>query len=131
MPDLTLQIASPERILVNELVSEVELPGKDGYFGVLPGAAPMISELAPGVLTYANGVGAHHIAVLGGFAEVIGDKVIVLAADAQRQDEINTEQARADLQRAHELMNHPSNIDPAQALADCLRAQALMDAATR
>jgi F-type H+-transporting ATPase subunit epsilon len=130
MPELMLEIATPERSLLKEPVSEVQIPGKDGYFGVLPGAAALISELKPGVLTYTNASGAHHIAVLGGFAEVIGDRVMVLADDAKKQDEISTEQARKDLEKAHEIMNRPSDIDPAQALEDSLRAQALIDAAS-
>jgi F-type H+-transporting ATPase subunit epsilon len=131
MPDLSLEVATPEKLLVNERVSEVTIPGKDGYFGVLPGAAPLISELTHGVLTYVNQSGPHHIALLAGFAEVLDDKVKILADDARVKADINLEQARADLQKANELLNRPSEIDPAQSLSDALRAQALIDTATK
>lgn len=131
MPDLTLEVATPDRTLVSEPVSEVEIPGKDGYIGVLPGAAPLISELGNGVLSYTNASGRQHIGILGGFVEVVNDKVRVLADDAKRKEEINVEAARTNLQKAQEIMNRPSDIDLAQALDDSLRAQALIDTATK
>lgn len=131
MPDLTLEIATPERLLISEKVSEAEIPGKDGYFGVLPGHAPLISELMSGVLRYVTGGRIVHLSVLGGFVEVLDDHVRVLADSAMRKEEIDIEKARGDLRKAQELMNNPSDIDPAQALEDALRAQALIDAASR
>jgi F-type H+-transporting ATPase subunit epsilon len=83
MPDLTLEIATPAKLLVNETVSQVEIPGKDGYFGVLPGAAPLISELAEGKVTYSGASGSHTIVIKGGFAEVLNDKVKILADSAE------------------------------------------------
>ena len=131
MAELTLEIATPERLLLSELVSEAEIPGRDGYFGVLPGHAPLISELAPGVLRYVSGGTTVHLSVLGGFVEIVDDHVRVLADGAQRKEEINIEGAQADLKRAQELMNNPSDIDPATALEDAQKAQALIDAASR
>ena len=131
MAELTLEIATPERQLLSREVSEVEIPGRDGYFGVLPGHAPLISELASGVLRYVAGGSTVHLSVLGGFVEVLDDHVRVLADSAVRKEEINVEQARADLQAAQELMNNPSDIDPAQALENAQRAQALLDTASR
>ncbi len=131
MADLTLEIATPERMLLSEKVSEAEIPGRDGYIGVLPGHAPLISELASGVLRYVSGGKTVHISVLGGFVEILDDHIRVLADAAARRDEINVEQARADLRRAQDLMNNPSDIDPSQALADAQKAQALIDTAER
>jgi len=112
-------------------VSEAEVPGRDGYIGILPGHAPLISELAAGVLRYVKGGNTVHISVLGGFVEILDDRVMVLADAAQRKEEINLESARADLKRAQDLMNIPSDIDPAQALDDAMKAQALIDTASR
>ena len=131
MADLTLEIATPERLLFSEKVSEAEIPGRDGYLGVLPGHAPLISELAHGVLRYVAGGKTVHISVLGGFVEILDDHIRVLADGAMRKEEIDIESARADLKRAQELMNNPSDIDPAQALNDAQRAQALIDTASR
>lgn len=129
MADLTLEIATPERLLLSEKVSEAEIPGKAGYFGVLPGHAPLISELASGVLRYVSGGNTVHLTVLGGFVEVLDDHICVLADGAVRKEEINVEQARADVERAQQALNNPSDIDPAQALEDAQKAQAILDAA--
>ncbi len=131
MAELTLQIATPERLLFEDQVSEAEVPGRDGYIGILPGHAPLISELAAGVLRYVKDGATVHISVLGGFVEILEDKVMVLADAALRKEEINVEGAREDLKRAQDLMNKPSDIDPAQALDDAMKAQALIDTASR
>ena len=131
MAELTLQIATPERLLFEDQVSEAEVPGRDGYIGILPGHAPLISELAAGVLRYVKSGNTVHISVLGGFVEILDDRVMVLADGALRKEEINLESAKADLKRALDLMNIPSEIDPAQALSDAMKAQALIDTAGR
>lgn len=118
---MLLQLVSPERMLVEEEVDEVQVPGRNGYMGILPGHAPLLSELMPGgVLTYRGKGGQTVLAVYGGFVEVLPDKVRVLADAAERKDEINLEQARAQL----------SKVDPAD-LDAMARAQAKVDAATR
>ena len=131
MAELTLEIATPERLLFQDQVSEAEVPGRDGYIGILPGHAPLISELAAGVLRYVKGGNTVHLSVLGGFVEIVDDHVRVLADSAMRKEEINLEQARADLKHAQDLMSNPSDIDPAQALEDSMKAQALIDTASR
>ena len=118
---MLLQLVSPERVLVEEQVDEVQIPGLDGYMGVLPGHAPLLSELMPGgVLTYRAGSGEKVFAVYGGFVEVQPDRVRILADFAERKEEINVEEARAQL----------SKVDPA-ALDEMMRAQAKVDAATK
>ena len=131
MAELTLEIATPERLLLSEKVSEAEIPGKDGYLGVLPGHAPLISELAAGVLRYVAGGKTVYLSILGGFVEILDDHVRVLADGAMRKEEIDVESARADLKKAQDLLNNPSDIDPAQALEDAQKAQALIDTAAR
>jgi F-type H+-transporting ATPase subunit epsilon len=118
---MLLQLVSPERMLVEEQVDEVQVPGKNGYMGILPGHAFLLSELMPGgVLTYRAGTGEKVFAVYGGFVEVQPDRVRILADAAQRKEEINADAARAEL----------SKVDPA-ALDEVMRAQARLDAATR
>jgi F-type H+-transporting ATPase subunit epsilon len=118
---MLLQLVSPERILVEEQVDEVQIPGLNGYMGILPGHAPLLSELMPGgVLTYKSGAGTKVLAVYGGFVEVQSDRVRILADFAERKEEINVEEARAQL----------SKVDPAS-LDEMMRAQAKVDAATR
>ncbi len=132
MAELTLEIATPERQLLSEQVSEVELPGRDGYLGVLPGHAPLISELAHGVLRYVGKGGTTYLSILGGFVEIVDDHVRVLADAAFRKEEIDVEKARADLKRSQDAMAQAaSDIDPAQALEDSQRAQALIDTSGR
>src|SRR5438874_12164403 len=98
---MLLQLVSPERILIEEQVEEVQIPALDGYIGVLPGHAPLLSELMPGgVLTYRAGSGEQILAVYGGFVEVQPDRVRILADFAQRKEEINAEQAREELRKA-------------------------------
>src|SRR6202167_6083986 len=92
---MLLQLVSPERLLVEEQVDEVQVPGLDGYMGILPGHAPLLSELMPGgVLSYRAGGGEKVLAVYGGFVEVQPDRVRVLADFAERKEEINVELAR-------------------------------------
>ncbi len=79
MADLSLEIATPDKLLVNEKVSQVEVPGKEGYMGILPGHAALISELAEGIIKYTGAGKAAEIKITGGFVEVRDDKVRVLA----------------------------------------------------
>ncbi len=112
---MQLQLVSPERMLVDEQVDEVQIPGLNGYLGVLPGHAPLLSELAAGgVLTYKSGAGAKVLAVFGGFVEVQADRVRVLVDGAERAEEINVEEARAQFSKATE----PDEIARAQAKLD-------------
>jgi F-type H+-transporting ATPase subunit epsilon len=76
---LTLEIVTPEKALVTEQVDEVQLPGSEGYFGVLPGHAPMLASLKQGTLWYRIGGQKHELTLASGFAEVLPDRVIVLA----------------------------------------------------
>jgi F-type H+-transporting ATPase subunit epsilon len=99
---IQLVIVTPERKLLSESVVEVTLPGAEGELGVLPGHAPLITELGIGELRYRIAVGAMSdpIAVIRGFAEVLQDRVTVLAETAERPEEIDIERAKAALERA-------------------------------
>jgi F-type H+-transporting ATPase subunit epsilon len=108
LPDaIHLIIVTPTRELLRETVAEVQLPGADGYLGVLPGAAPLITELGIGELTYhskSGGANSEPIAIIRGFAEVLPDRVTVLAETAELAHEIDVARAEAALKRAQERM---------------------------
>jgi F-type H+-transporting ATPase subunit epsilon len=131
MPDvLELEIATPERQLVREQVTEVQLPGKNGYLGILPGHAALLSELGTGSLTYVAGARKRRLSVHGGFVEISDDHVRVLANIAERAEEIDAAKARADLDKANQDAINPAlGVDPAAALEALAWAQARVDAA--
>jgi len=104
---LTLEIVTPERALVSQQVDEVQLPGSDGYFGVLPGHTPLLATLQVGELWYRIGRETHYLAVAFGFAEVLPDRVTVLAQIAERPEDIDVPRAEAAKKRAEERMTRP------------------------
>jgi F-type H+-transporting ATPase subunit epsilon len=104
---LQLQIVSADRLLVNETVDEVEIPGADGYFGVLPGHTPMLATLQVGELWYRQGQDKHYLAIAFGFAEVQPDRVTILAQIAERADEIDVARAETAKRRAEERLARP------------------------
>jgi len=108
---IQLRIVTPERELVEGEVSEVSIPGKDGYLGVLPGHAPLLTELQSGELTYRQDEMPFHVAIHWGFAEVLPDRVIVLANLAERAEEIDVERAERARRRAEEQLKHPPESD--------------------
>jgi F-type H+-transporting ATPase subunit epsilon len=127
-----LEVATPDRLIVQEHVSEAQVPVRDGYIGVLPGHAPLIAELQNGVLSYVVAGQTKYLAIHGGFVEVLGDKVRVLADLAERAEEIDAARAQAALSRAQKaLENSHAGLDPATALADMMRAQARIEAAAK
>jgi F-type H+-transporting ATPase subunit epsilon len=105
---LQLQIVSADRSLVNEWVDEVEIPGADGYFGVLPGHTPLLALLGAGELWYRQGQEKHYLALAFGFAEVLPDRVTVLAQLAERANEIDVARAEAARKRAEQRLASPS-----------------------
>ena len=114
-PDaIELVIVTPEKQLLREKAVEVQLPGENGYLGVLPGHAPLITELGIGELSYhdASGRESDHIAIIRGFAEVLSDRVTVLAETAERAEEIDVQRAKDALARAEKRRaSNDSNID--------------------
>ena len=129
---LELEVATPERELVRLQVSEVEIPGKNGYLGVLPGHAPLLGLLGSGTLTYISGGAKRHLAIHSGFLEIMDDHVRVLANTAEPREEIDIERARRALQRSQEQSINPSlGVDPAAALDAMKRAQARIATAER
>src|ERR1700742_3661833 len=101
---LHLQVVTPDKLLVREDADEVQIPGKNGYLGILPGHAPLITELMIGEISYVHGGTTHYFAVSWGFAEVLPDKVTILADTAERADEINVQRAQEAKTRAEEAL---------------------------
>lgn len=100
MATLTLDIVTPERQILHEQVDEVELPGVEGHFGVLPGHTPLLANLAVGQVAYRQGQERHYLALEFGFAEVLPDRVTVLANCAERAEEIDAARAETAKKRA-------------------------------
>ena len=105
---LTLEIVTPDRSVVAERVDEVEIPGAEGYFGVLPGHTPLLAMLQVGELWYRQGAEKHYLSIAFGFAEVLPDRVTILAELAERADEIDLSRAEAARRRAEERLAKPS-----------------------
>jgi F-type H+-transporting ATPase subunit epsilon len=97
---INLDIVTPEKRLVSLAVDEVVLPGTEGSMGVLPGHAPLLTGLDVGELMYRRGQVRHYLAVARGFAEVLGDRVTVLAEIAERAEEIDRARAERARDRA-------------------------------
>jgi F-type H+-transporting ATPase subunit epsilon len=120
---LRLEFVTPERALVHEDVDEVEIPGEDGYFGVLPGHAPLLSALKPGELWYRKGGEKRYAFVAGGFAEVLPDRVAILAQVAERAEDIDNQRAEAAKRRAEDQLARPtSDMDAERARIALLRS---------
>ena len=97
-----LEIVTPEKLVVKDVAEEAQIPGKSGYFGVLPGHAPLISELAVGEITYSSSGATKHISVAWGFAEVLPTKVTILAETAERPEEIDVTRAQKAKERCQQ-----------------------------
>jgi F-type H+-transporting ATPase subunit epsilon len=125
---LTVDIVTPEHKIASDEVTEITVPGKNGYLGILPGHAPLISELAVGVISYHRTSGDwQHVACAWGFVEVLPNKVTILAEVAERAEDVDIERARAARERAEAALRTPSESTEAQEAA----YQDLQRAATR
>ncbi len=98
------EIVTPEKKVVDVAATEAQIPRKNGYLGVLPGHAPLITELAVGEITFRAGAEEQRLAVAWGFAEVLPDKVTILAETAERPSEIDVARAREAKKRAEERL---------------------------
>ena len=132
---MLLELATPTRLLVSAEVDEVVAPGTEGYFGVLPGHAAFLTTLGSGEVSYRKDAEESFLAIIGGFAEVRGDRVIILAERAERPEEIDRERAERARQRAEQRLAGKSphgreeEIDYARAVAALARALARLQVA--
>jgi F-type H+-transporting ATPase subunit epsilon len=125
-----LEIVTPEKMVVKDSAEEAQIPGRSGYIGVLPGHAPLITELGAGEINYKSGGQLHRFAMAWGFAEVLPDRVTVLAETVEPAGQIDTARAQQDLARAEEeLKSAQTEEDFASLTAKIQRAQARIDVA--
>jgi F-type H+-transporting ATPase subunit epsilon len=126
-----LELVTPDRAVVRGSVIDVTLPGRDGYLGILPGHAPLLTELKPGELSYTQDGVAHYVAVSWGFAEVLPDRVIALVQTSERAEEIDVERARQSRERAEGRLRKVSDaeIDRQRAQEALERAMARLEVA--
>jgi F-type H+-transporting ATPase subunit epsilon len=129
---IDLRIVTPERLIVREQVDEVEIPGTEGYFGVLPGHTPLLSALAVGELWYRKGVDKTYLSIAFGFVEVLPDRVTVLAHLAERADDIDPERAESARKRAEERLARPrSDIDYERARVALVKSLSRLQVSSR
>lgn len=127
-----LEVATPERLVIREQVAEAQIPAAEGYLGILPRHAPLLSAMGAGDLTYLIGGERHSLAVAGGWVEVLPEQTRVLADVAEKANEIDAKRAAEALKRAEERLNStPAGIDFARALNAMKRAKARLAAADK
>lgn len=127
---LRLEFVTPERSIAHTDVDEVELPGEEGFFAVLPGHAPLLAALKAGPAWYRIGNEKHYAFIAGGFAEVTADRVSVLAAVAERAEDIDLARAEAAKRRAEDRLAKPTtDIDTERARIAMMRAIARLQIA--
>src|SRR5215471_3690801 len=100
-----LEIVTPEKLVVKDSAEEVQIPGRNGYLGVLPGHAPLITELGAGEISYRSRGQLHRFSLAWGFAEVLPDRVTVLAETVERANEIDLPRAQQSLKKAEESLH--------------------------
>jgi F-type H+-transporting ATPase subunit epsilon len=133
MPDtFQLEIVTPEKLVVRDSAEEAQIPGLNGYLGILPGHAPLITELGAGQISYRSGGQSHRFSLAWGFAEVLPDRVTVLAETVERAEEIDVPRAKEALSKAEEsLKSAQSEHDYELALGKINRAQARIEVAEK
>jgi F-type H+-transporting ATPase subunit epsilon len=130
--NLQLQIVSADRLLVNEQVDEVEIPGSEGYLGILPGHTPLLATLQVGELWYRQGQEKHYLSIAFGFVEVQPDRVTILAQMAEPAHEIDLARAEAAKKRAEERLSKPAaDMDFERARIAMLKALVRLQVASR
>ena len=127
-----LEIVTPDKLVVKDVAEEMQIPGKNGYLGILPGHAPLITELAVGQISYRNGGETHYLCVAWGFAEVLPDKVTILAETAERGEDVDCERAQKAKERAEQrLASNDPQVDVPRAQNALARANTRLDVASK
>ena len=127
-----IEIVTPDRLVVKDYAEEMQIPGKGGYLGILPGHAPLITELAVGEITYRTDIQTERLAVAWGFAEILPDKVTVLAETAERPAEIDVARAQEAKSRAEEkLKSGDPDVNYPQTLYALQRAEVRLKVASQ
>jgi F-type H+-transporting ATPase subunit epsilon len=129
---IDLQIVTPDRLILREDVDEVQIPGTQGYFGVLPGHTPLLASLATGEMWFRKGQDKTFLAISGGFAEVLPDRVTLLATLAERAEEVDPARAEAAKQRAEGRLAQPmAEVDYERARLALQKAVARLQVSSR
>ena len=128
---IELQIVVPDRAVVKEQVDEIEIPGVDGYFGVLPGHTPLLAALSVGEMWYRKGQEKTYLAIAYGFAEVLPDRVTILAQLAERAEEIDRERAERARERASGRLEGKSDLDYARARIALMKSLTRLQVSSR
>ncbi len=119
---IKLEVVTPDRHLLSEVVDEVTLPGSEGYLGVLPGHLPLLTTLGIGIMSYHKGPAKFIFSVSGGFVEILPDRVIVMADTLERPEEIDVARAQAAKERAEKELRSKEEIDVEKTMAHLMRA---------
>lgn len=128
---LRLEITTPERRVLRADVEETQIPARNGYIGVLPGHAPLLSEMDAGQVSYREGGQTRYVAVSAGFVEVLPDQARVLAETAEKAEEIDVARAQAARDRAEQRLRNPSpDLDLERARAALSRSLARLQVAS-
>jgi F-type H+-transporting ATPase subunit epsilon len=128
---IELQIVTPDKLLVREQVDEVEIPGTEGYFGVLPGHTPMLASLSVGEMWYRKGQEKTFLSLAYGFAEVLPDRVTILASLAERAEDIDIARAEEARRRAEARLVQAKDIDYERARTALMKSLARLQVASR
>jgi F-type H+-transporting ATPase subunit epsilon len=128
---IQIEVVTPERMVVKDTAEDVQIPGKDGYLGILPGHAPLITELAVGEISYRHAGQTKRLSVAWGFAEVLPDKVTILAETAERADEIDVSRAQTARQRAEDELKKAGPNGDESAQVALLRANTRIEVANK
>ena len=133
MPTMRLEIVTAEQVIYSEDVNSVLAPGTDGELGILPNHSPLLTTLKPGGIRVDKDGDEIYMAVSGGFMEVLGNKVTILADTAERLEDIDSERAEQALTRAQDLLNNTSSsdIDLQRALSSMRKSQARLKVARK
>jgi len=108
---LQLEIVTPDHFVLREEVDELQVPGKNGYLGILPGHAPLITEMQIGEISYRQGKATYFLSVAGGYCEVLPDRVTILADKAEQAEQIDVNRALAAKERAEKRLADLQNQD--------------------
>jgi F-type H+-transporting ATPase subunit epsilon len=128
---IELQIVTPDKLLVKEQVDEVEIPGTEGYFGVLPGHTPMLASLAVGEMWYRKGTEKTFLSLAYGFAEVLPDRVTILASLAEKAEDIDIARAEEAKRRAEQRLQNARDVDYERARTALVKSLARLQVASR
>ena len=126
---IELEIVTPERLVVKDAVDDVQIPGVSGYLGILPGHAPLITEVGVGEIAYHSGGRINRLSVAWGFAEVLPDKVTILAETAEKAEEIDVTRAESAKTRAEEELRKAGVAGNPEAQAALDRAKSRIEVA--